>query len=291
VGVGHSLGAVLTADVALRRPEVFSAVVLIDPVMLSPLRLAIWNLIRRLGQAHRVHPYIPGARKRRRRFDSLEAMLARYRRAPVFSRIDAGLRDFVEAAARPVETGEGPHPPVPLPPWTLRGTTGEGGVRGQRDVEKSAWAGPQPPRASATGKAGGSSAERASNPGGTAGADAAGASAASEARGSSPRAAPPEALSAAGPPVELAYPPEWEVAVYENGPLNLWPRLASLKPPLLVIRGAESDTFLPTAVAALRRRLPRAVVHSIPNTGHLVPLEAPQVVADLILAFLKETGN
>jgi len=196
VGVGHSLGAVITLDVALRRPEFFSTVVLIDPVMLSPVRLAIWNLIRRLGQAHRVHPYIPGALKRRRRFDSVEAMYLRFRRAPVFSRIsDLGLRCLVESAARPI---------------------------------------PGEP----------------------------------------------------GSPVELAYPPEWEVAIYKTGPLNLWPRLAALQPPLLVIRGAETDTFWPSAVAALRRRLPRAVIHNVPGAGHLVPFEQPEHVAGLIFDFL-----
>jgi pimeloyl-ACP methyl ester carboxylesterase len=76
------------------------------------------------------------------------------------------------------------------------------------------------------------------------------------------------------------------VAVYEHGPLNLWPRFARLQPPLLVIRGAQSDTFLPAAEAALRRRLPRAVYHTLPETGHLVPLEAPAVVAEKILEFL-----
>jgi pimeloyl-ACP methyl ester carboxylesterase len=255
VGVGHSLGAVITAEVALRRPELFSAVVLLDPVMLAPLWLAIWNLMRRLGQAHRAHPYISGALKRRRRFDSLAAMVARYRRTPVFSRIsDEGLKDFVQAAARPVS---GPGPAGPKPSAARAPFAPAPGATGLPRSKRFTPRGEEPASVKA-------------------------------ARGSSRRAASARAHSAAGPPVELAYSPEWEVAVYKSGPPNLWPRLGSLKPPLLVIRGAETDTFWPSAVAALRRRLPHAVVKTLPGAGHLVPLEAPDRVAGLILAFLNQ---
>ena len=56
--------------------------------------------------------------------------------------------------------------------------------------------------------------------------------------------------------------------------------------PLLVIRGAESDTFDEGAVKALRSRLPQARLIDMPDSGHLVPLEKPGGVASLILDFL-----
>jgi len=66
------------------------------------------------------------------------------------------------------------------------------------------------------------------------------------------------------PGVELAFSPEWELA----------------------IRGAESDTFRPWGVQALKQRLPHAVVRDVPGTGHLVPLEAPEECARLIVEFI-----
>jgi pimeloyl-ACP methyl ester carboxylesterase len=67
VGMGHSLGAVTTLLAAAARPELFSALVLIDPVLL-PLRL-LWGLrlLRLFGLQGRV-PRAVLARRRRRVF-------------------------------------------------------------------------------------------------------------------------------------------------------------------------------------------------------------------------------
>jgi pimeloyl-ACP methyl ester carboxylesterase len=194
IGVGHSLGAMLTATVALHRPQMFQALVLIEPVFFPLRLLAAWNVLRWLGLARYVHPLIPGARRRRRVFASADEMFARYRRAPIFSRIDdAGLRAYVDALAKPRPDGS----------------------------------------------------------------------------------------------VELSYSPEWEVAVYATGPMNLWPQVARLTMPVLIVRGHETDTLRPAAVRRLQRLLPHAQVVDVPHTGHLVPLEAPGVVAETMLRFLE----
>jgi pimeloyl-ACP methyl ester carboxylesterase len=102
IGVGHSLGAVATLGVALERPELFDAVVMIDPVLLPPMIEVIWGLAQRVGLAGYLHPLYSSARRRRRAFASMEEMLARYRAAPILARMDdEGLRDYVEALARP----------------------------------------------------------------------------------------------------------------------------------------------------------------------------------------------
>jgi len=199
LGVGHSLGAVLTTLAALRRPELFRAVVAIEPVFFNPLKLAAFDIFRGLGLADRVHPLIAGARRRRRAFASTDEMFARYRQAPVFSRLDdRALRAYVDAAAAPRADGQG---------------------------------------------------------------------------------------------VELVFTPEWEAAIYATGPMNLWRQLPKLSVPLLVIRGAESDTFDKGAVKALHTRLPRARLVDVPDSGHLVPLEKPVEVGRLILDFLEEVGS
>jgi pimeloyl-ACP methyl ester carboxylesterase len=77
IGMGHSLGAVTTAICAARHPELFSALVLIDPVFLSPQRLRRLTLLRWLG-LDGVLPLVRGARRRRRRFQTKTEALNRF---------------------------------------------------------------------------------------------------------------------------------------------------------------------------------------------------------------------
>ena len=72
IGVGHSIGAIVTLRAALQDPTKFRALILIDPVLFVPSRLIAWNFFYTLGLADRVHPLIAGAKRRRREFDNLE---------------------------------------------------------------------------------------------------------------------------------------------------------------------------------------------------------------------------
>src|SRR5262245_51076797 len=74
IGVGHSIGAIVTLRTALRDPSQFKALVLIDPVLFVPSRLILWQIFRGIGLGDRVHPLIAGAKKRRRTFDDLEKL-------------------------------------------------------------------------------------------------------------------------------------------------------------------------------------------------------------------------
>lgn len=197
LAVGHSLGAVCWLAAALRRPELFRALVLIEPVLFRERFLLLWGAIRGLGLGRRVHPLIPGALRRRRIFANTEEMFTRYRRAQTFKRLDDdALHAYVNALARPCADGQ----------------------------------------------------------------------------------------------VELSYTPEWEVKIYETGLLNLWRDLPRLQVPLCLIYGTESDTFLPPAARKFQRLLPSATLHAVPETGHLVPLEAPAKVAGLMMEFFKAQG-
>lgn len=196
IGVGHSLGGVCLLSAALQRPELFSALVVIDPVIFRRRLMWAWELMKTLGVGDRVHPLISGALRRRRVFASAEEMFARYRRAPIFSRIDdEGLRAYVASVTRPREDGQ----------------------------------------------------------------------------------------------VELNFSPEWEAAIYRTGPLNLWPRLPTLKVPTLIIYAAQSDTFTPPIAARLRKDFPQIQLHKIEDAGHLVPMEKPEEVGRLIVEFLQHT--
>src|SRR5919112_5570423 len=69
IGVGHSMGAIVTLRAALRNPGKFRALILLDPVLFVPSRLISWRLFYALGLGDRVHPLIRGAKRRRRAFD------------------------------------------------------------------------------------------------------------------------------------------------------------------------------------------------------------------------------
>src|SRR5829696_5206276 len=45
IGVGHSIGAIVTLRAALRDPGKFRALVLIDPVLFVPKRLIAWKMV------------------------------------------------------------------------------------------------------------------------------------------------------------------------------------------------------------------------------------------------------
>ncbi|HEX8992033.1 MAG TPA: alpha/beta hydrolase [Anaerolineales bacterium] len=106
VGMGHSIGAVVTLRAALREPELFKALVLIEPVLLSPQHILILRAARALGLAARLDNRINGALRRRRTFDSLEQLFGGYRRREIFRFLsDAQLRSLVEGITRPMPDG------------------------------------------------------------------------------------------------------------------------------------------------------------------------------------------
>lgn len=106
IGVGHSIGAIVTLRAALRNPEKFRALVLIDPVLFVPSFLMRWHLACVLGLSDRVHPLIPGTKKRRRTFDDLETMYRGYRSRTVFRYMtDENLRIYIEGITRKTDQG------------------------------------------------------------------------------------------------------------------------------------------------------------------------------------------
>lgn len=200
IGVGHSVGAVTTLRLALRQPERFSALVLIDPVLFLPRMIYTYDLLYRLGLSYRLHPLVKSAQRRRSSFESRAAMFANYRKKGIFRRMDdQALEAYVDSLA-------------------------------------------------------------CEQPGGS---------------------------------VELCYPAEWEARIYVTGvraDMELWRGLPGLRPPLLVIRGAETDTFLEPTARRLQQRLPSARLVTIPGASHLVPLEFPAETAAAIEAFLADAG-
>lgn len=119
IGVGHSVGGIVTLRAALREPNRFRGIVLVDPVLFPPRRIIAWNIASVLGLGHKAHPLISGALKRRREFDDLETIFRSYRRRPIFRNFsDENLRAYVEGIVRLREDGK--YELVYSPEWEAR---------------------------------------------------------------------------------------------------------------------------------------------------------------------------
>lgn len=197
IGVGHSIGGIVTLRAAMRHPGNFRTLVLLDPVLFMPSFLVLWNLIRAVGLGERLHPLIPTAKKRRREFDNLETVFRSYRAKPIFRYLsDESLQAYI------------------------KGIT---------------------------------------------------------------------ALKADGNGYQLVYTPEWEAHIYLTGhnDFDLWHELPNLQIPTLIIRGAETDTFQEKTAKYVMKKNPKIKIHTMQKATHILPLEHPQEVAELITDFVK----
>jgi len=196
VGIGHSLGGIALLRAAMREPERFSSVILLDPVLFPPYFIRTWNIMRILKLVAYIHPLIPAARRRRRVFQSRELISKSYRRKSVFKYFsDEALEAYVDGITCLLEDGS----------------------------------------------------------------------------------------------YKLCFSPEWEVQIYLTGvwrDMEIWKNLPKLKTPLLIIRGAETDTFFESAGKLVLKKLPSAQVINIPKSTHLFPLERPEAVKEEIQKFL-----
>jgi pimeloyl-ACP methyl ester carboxylesterase len=89
---------------------------------------------------------------------------------------------------------------------------------------------------------------------------------------------------------ELIFSPEWETRIYFTGlrDFDIWRDLPKLQVPALFIRGAETDTFLEPAAELVKRKQPKSRVETLENSTHLLPLERPQEVFEVMQLFFKD---
>jgi pimeloyl-ACP methyl ester carboxylesterase len=105
VGVGHSLGAVITLLAAAASPGLFAAVVLIDPVLLTGWSTLLWRVMTGLG-LRRLLPISRGARRRRDRWPSRQAVHDSWSGARVFSGWDRhALDDYIDCGVVDADGG------------------------------------------------------------------------------------------------------------------------------------------------------------------------------------------
>ena len=89
---------------------------------------------------------------------------------------------------------------------------------------------------------------------------------------------------------ELVYSPEWEVQIYRTGlhDFDIWRNLPKLEVPTLFIRGEETDTFLENAARLVKRKQPKVRVEALAKSTHLLPLERPEEVFDIMQSFFAQ---
>lgn len=94
-GVGHSLGGYLNYLAAVRRPELFRAIVLLDAPIIGPFRGSMLGATKRLGIVDRVTP-AGATRDRRSTWETREEARAHFRTRPLFRHFaDECLDDYV----------------------------------------------------------------------------------------------------------------------------------------------------------------------------------------------------
>jgi len=190
LAVGHSFGAVTSLVAAVRRPERFSGVVMLDPTMLLPVQID--RVIGPDASGVMQHLFAVRARDRRSEFETeLEAFEYWRPRSLFRDWSDEALWRYVRSALRPAADGTG---------------------------------------------------------------------------------------------YTLVWPSDWEAHYYEGHYEESWQELDRLDPtlPVLVIRGGNTDVFLPEAVERFRNARPSATIIDLPGTGHLFPLTAPEPTARII---------
>lgn len=196
--IGHSMGGIAILRAALREPERFSRIILLDPVLFPPYFIRLYRIIYALKLAHKLHPLVAASQRRRRVFKNREIILRGYRSKPVFRYFsDDALEAYVNGITCPSGLGEGRY--------------------------------------------------------------------------------------------QLCYSADWETQVYVTGvwrDMELWRNIANLTPPLLIVRGVETDTFHERAGKLVQKKLTSAQIVTIPKSTHLVPLEQPEAVRDEIEKFL-----
>ncbi len=118
IGVGHSLGGVTTLYAAVKNPDLFSHVILIDPTMLSPKLL--WQIKwMKLFRLEAREGLVQGALRRRRSWESREEAYQSFKGKSLFKNWpDEVLRAYLDSMTAP--DGAGGQKLIYPPEWEAR---------------------------------------------------------------------------------------------------------------------------------------------------------------------------
>lgn len=107
IAIGHSFGGVASLLAAIREPERFRALCLLDVTIFPPEWMAAMAQAQADGSIQDF-PLAAGARRRRRQFESVEAAYYYFKTRPLFSTWpDETIRLYAESGTRQISGGEG----------------------------------------------------------------------------------------------------------------------------------------------------------------------------------------
>lgn len=92
--------------------------------------------------------------------------------------------------------------------------------------------------------------------------------------------------------VSLACAPEIEADIYRAWrDHDTWEKVVSIDVPVLLMAGEKSNTITPDFARQQGDRFPRAGVEIVPDTGHFLPMERPDLVAKRVARLVEVTGT
>ena len=98
IGIGHSIGGTLLFYSAIVKPELFSKIILLDPVIFSSFKCKVWSIIKAMGLGMYFHPLAKKALYRKKIFISKKEIFHRYRKKQIFSNFtDESLKIYIDS--------------------------------------------------------------------------------------------------------------------------------------------------------------------------------------------------
>ena len=85
VGVGHSIGGNLLLKAALKKPEKFRKIILLDPTFIVPFKIRIWNILSFFNLQSIFLPLIKSAKNKKIHYNSIDDIYLSYRKKKIFS--------------------------------------------------------------------------------------------------------------------------------------------------------------------------------------------------------------
>lgn len=106
IGAGHSFGAIATVIAANKRPDLFSKLVLVEPVIL-PKWIYLFSAVAPYWLQRKINPVAKKASKRTEIWESRDATFKQFREKKVFAKMsDEALRDYVNAGTEITADGQ-----------------------------------------------------------------------------------------------------------------------------------------------------------------------------------------
>jgi len=106
VGVGHSIGGNLLLKAALKKPEKFTKIILLDPTFLVPFKIRIWNIFSFFNLQSIFLPLIKSAKNKKTYYNSIDDIYLSYRKKKIFSNFsDSDLKILIKSII--IEKGDG----------------------------------------------------------------------------------------------------------------------------------------------------------------------------------------